>query len=89
MNIKYPSDCKAIIDVTKPPYNLDNTGKIDCTKTLVKILDDILRPNIEGLERAKQKLLAMEDPNGKLSFEIRKENNILSVIFLRNLCRQK
>jgi len=85
MNIKYPPDCKAIIDVTKPPYNVDNTGKIDCTETLIKILDDVLRPNIEGLERAKQKLLAMEDPNGKISFEIRKENDVLFVIFPEEL----
>jgi len=25
-NFVFPSECKAIIDVTKPPYNIDNTG---------------------------------------------------------------
>ena len=37
--MKYPVNCKNIIDVTKPPYNVDNTGKVDCTETLCKILD--------------------------------------------------
>ena len=42
-NYIFPADCRAIIDVTKPPYNVDNTGKIDCTKQLCAIVDDILR----------------------------------------------
>ena len=28
MNFKYP-ECNAVIDVTKPPYNADNTGKTE------------------------------------------------------------
>ena len=28
---RYPADCASIIDVTKPPYNADPTGKEDCT----------------------------------------------------------
>ena len=49
-NIRYPASCKAFIDVTKPPYNLDNTGKTDCTATLVKLLDDILYHNIPEMQ---------------------------------------
>ena len=43
-NYRFPTDCAAIIDVTKPPYNIDNTGKTDCTETLCKIIDDVLAP---------------------------------------------
>ena len=85
MAVKYPDRCTAVIDVTKPPYNVDNTGTEDCTAKLVKILDDILRPNVEKLQQAKQKLLDLEDPNGRISFEIRKENDILYVIFPEEL----
>ena len=38
----FPNDCKAIIDVTKPPYNIDNTGKTDCTEQLCALVDEIL-----------------------------------------------
>lgn len=85
MTVKYPERCTAVIDVTKPPYHIDNTGTEDCTAKLIKILDDILRPNVEKLEQAKQKLLDMEDPNGRISFEIRKENGILYAIFPEEL----
>lgn len=77
----YPIRNNAIIDVTKPPYNADNTGKIDCSDALKKALDDVLYPNIEGLRKAKEKLLSIDDPNAKISFEIRKENDVLFVIF--------
>lgn len=85
MNIRYSENNKAVIDVTKPPYSADNTGKTDCSESLRRAMDDVLRPNIEGLEKAKQKLLAMEDPNARISFEIRKEDNLLFVIFPEEL----
>ena len=68
---------RAIIDVTKPPYNADNTGKEDCTAILNQILDDILYPNIEGIEAAKKMLDEYPDPNYQLSFELRKINELL------------
>ncbi len=59
--MKYPEFCNNIIDVTKPPYNADNTGKTDCTKVLRQILDDVLKGYPEELEKTRQKLLAMSD----------------------------
>lgn len=43
----YPPDASAIIDVTKPPYNADKTGKTDCTDALIRAYDDALRPVLE------------------------------------------
>lgn len=72
---------KGIIDVTKPPYNVDNTGKKDCTETLCRIIDEILLPNIEKLEEAKKKLAAIPDENARVSFEIWRMNGSDYVIF--------
>ena len=70
---------KYIIDVTKPPYNVDNTGKVDCTETLCAIIDDILRPNIEGLEIAKKKLAAILTPRSET--EEKHENSKTSLCY--------
>ncbi len=32
---------KNIVDITKPPYNADNTGKTDVTRILQKVIDDL------------------------------------------------
>lgn len=76
---------RGVIDVTKPPYNVDNTGKIDCTKTLKRIVDDILAENIKGMKETTDKLLAMPDPNARISFEICKNDGVLDVIFPESL----
>lgn len=55
--MKYPIKSSAIIDVTKPPYCADNTGKTDCTQILCKILDDILIHQIEELRKTYDKLI--------------------------------
>ncbi len=85
MSMFFNERFKGVIDVTKPPYNVDNTGKIDCTETLNKIVDDILAENIKGMKETTEKLLAMPDPNARISFEIRKDDGILNVIFPENL----
>ena len=41
--MKYPICARNVLDVTKPPYNADNTGKIDCTAVLRRALDDCLK----------------------------------------------
>lgn len=62
--MKYPINCKNIVDVTKPPYNADNTGKTDCTKALIQVFDDLLIREIIGVKETYEKLQKMSD-NGK------------------------
>ncbi len=81
----YSEKNNVIIDITKAPYYADNTGKEDCTEVLKRALDDILRPNIEGIEKTRKVLMENDDPNAKISFEIRKENNVPFVIFPEEL----
>ncbi len=88
MNNVETFDCNfnlSIVDITKPPYNADNTGKKDCTAILNKILDDILQANIDGISAAKKKLEEYPKPDYNLSFEIRKEKEALYVIFPEDL----
>ena len=53
--MKYPEH-KIVIDVTKAPYNADNTGKIDCTAALRKAIDDCLSGYVTGFEKTREKL---------------------------------
>lgn len=87
--IRFPDDCKAIIDVTKPPYNLDNTGKSDCTTKLCALVDEILGAYAESFYETQKKLEGMEDDNALISFEIRKVNGKSNVIFPEKLPTSK
>ncbi len=42
--ITFPENAKAVVDVTKAPYNCDPTGKKDCTAGLLQAIDDAVRP---------------------------------------------
>ena len=83
--MKYFDRCKVFIDVTKPPYNCDNTGKEDCTDALIRAMNDILSPNITGIKKALDRLDSSDDPNYRISFEICKRNGIPNVIFPEEL----
>lgn len=48
--MRYPGNYENIIDVTKPPYSADNTGKTDCTHILQKIFDDILSREVVAVQ---------------------------------------
>ena len=58
-NIVYPENCRGVIDVTKAPWSLDNTGKEDCTQKLVQLLDSILEHNIPEMQAVYDELAAM------------------------------
>ena len=83
--MKYPSNTKAVINVTQAPYYCDNTGRTDCTAALRRAINDVLSPNIDGIQRALDKLNASGDPNYTISFEIKKRNGVPSVIFPEEL----
>lgn len=59
--MNYPAKCKNIIDITKPPYNADNTGKTDCTAALIRAFDDSVKGYIEELEKTKKKLMEISN----------------------------
>jgi hypothetical protein len=44
VEITFPPEAKAVVDVTKPPYECDPSGRVDCTDALIRALDDIVRP---------------------------------------------
>lgn len=50
-NVIYPENCKAILDVTKAPYFVDNTGTEDCTEKLIQILNDVMSVHANEMER--------------------------------------
>lgn len=52
----FPKNCRGFIDVTKPPYSVDNTGKVDCTETICKIIDDLLQVQIDAVKDMYKKL---------------------------------
>lgn len=80
-NFQFPKECETVIDVTKPPYSLDNTGKVDCTRQLCDLVDEILGAYEKNFYETKEKLETMEDENALISFEIRKVNGRSNVIF--------
>lgn len=90
-NIVFPANAAAVVDVTKPPYNCDRTGRIDCTEALVRALDDILRPTL-----LTQKALVKEmesDPRQDyvhpLGVENRKVKGVVNAIFPIHLSPSK
>jgi len=54
--MKYPFNIETIVDITKPPYNADNSGREDCTSAIRRALDDILKRNIDMLEQFYQQV---------------------------------
>lgn len=79
--MKYPENFKNIIDVTKAPYFVDNTGKTDCTKILCKVFDDLLEREIQGVKETEEKLHTLGENDVYIGFESRIENNLVRVIF--------
>ena len=79
--MRYLRENKNIIDVIKAPYNVDNTGKIDCTKNLCKVFDDILMREVEGIWETWKKLEAIGKNNTYLGFEVRMEADFRYVVY--------
>ena len=68
---------KNLIDVTKPPYCADPTGKEDCTEILCQVLNDLLIREAEGIKKTVEKIFSPDFPSpvpgyGYIGFEDRK-----------------
>ncbi len=81
----YPAECTAVVDVTKPPYCADKTGKTDCTAALRQAVEDVLRAYEKNFNETKAKLEAMDDPDALITFEVRKAGGRCNVIFPEEL----
>lgn len=85
-NIIFPSDLNTIVDVTKPPYNCDNTGVVDCSDALIRAMDDIVRPSRDGQIALEKEM--KEDPRTDFvhpsSVENMKKEGKITVTFPAN-----
>ncbi len=81
----FPDNCRAIIDVTKAPYYVDNTGKTDCTKQIIKILDDIIATDLDAFRKTVSKLKSNPNPDARINFEVLKIKGRMNVIFAEDL----
>ena len=70
-----------VIDVTKAPYFADNTGRVDCTDILCRVLDDILIREVEGVDAMRARLMADPREDCRIGFENRKVKGVPTVIF--------
>ena len=71
--MQYPENLRIIIDVTKPPYCADNTGKVDCTEILRKVYNDIIETDEALVRETYEKLKnAPEKENTYIGFQSRK-----------------
>jgi len=85
----FPKDFDGLVDVTKPPYNCDNTGKEDCTEALCRAIDDIFGEYLDAFKKTVEKLDAMEGDEAWIGFEIRKINGNRCVIWPEKLPKSK
>lgn len=70
--MRYPEELKIIVDVTKPPYCADNTGKVDCTDALRRAYNDIIMRSVELFNETFEKLSkSPENVNTYLGFQSR------------------
>lgn len=84
-NFIFPYDLEGLIDVTKPPYNADNTGKTDCTKALCQAIDDIFLEYKRAFDKTVEKVNNTEGDEVWIGFEIRRVDGINCIIWPEKL----
>lgn len=78
-NLVFPKQSRAVLDVTKAPYFLDNTGQEDCTEKLRSLLNDLMSEIIKDMQKVYDELHHV--PNGTyLSVENRRLNDRIFAI---------
>ncbi len=65
----FPIQSSTILDVTKPPYCADNTGKTDCTKILCQVLDDLMQREIDGINATFEKIKRLSNDGELLIYD--------------------
>ena len=78
-NVMFPSESRAVLDVTKAPYFVDPTGQEDCTQKLRQILDDVLKDLITDMKKVYDALLTVPDGT-YITVENRKVNGRICAI---------
>ena len=81
----FPKDVQGIVDVTKPPYNADNTGTVDCTKALCQAIDDIFNEYKHNFDATVDKIHASGSDETWIGFEIRRVDGIDYIIWPEEL----
>jgi len=74
-SLKTSAQSESNINLALPPYNCDNTGKVDCSDAIIRAFDDVLRPTLER-QRYIEQILA-ENPDTVIGFEILKERGVI------------
>lgn len=82
--MRYPENLRIIVDITKPPYCADNTGKTDCTEAIKKAYDDIIMRSVELFDKTFQKLKDAPQ-NTYLGFQSRNIPGYLNVSYSEHL----
>jgi len=71
--MRYPENLRVIVDITKPPYCADSTGKTDCTQIINRAYNDIIEEDIKLVRETYEKLKGAPDgKNTYLGFQFRK-----------------
>lgn len=71
--MRYPENLRVIVDVTKPPYCADNTGKIDCTDVLIRAYNDLMLEDVSAFKKTfAQMEKAPDDQDTYIGFQTRK-----------------
>lgn len=81
--MKFPFAADTVIDVTKPPYCADNTGRVDCTEILCRVLDDLLSREADGILATEKRVTTecLDREQYYIGFENRRWRDGYSVIY--------
>lgn len=85
--MKYPENLRVIVDVTKPPYCADNTGRMDCTEILKRAVDDVVSRDVQGVKDTWDKLRAMNpgEKDAYIGFQSRRIGDYYNVSYSEDL----
>ena len=84
--MRYPENLRVIVDVTKPPYCADNTGKTDCTEALIRAYNDLMLEDVAAFRETFEKMKnAPDDQDTYIGFQTRKTARKFNVSYSEDL----